>query len=128
VNGSQKSFYFLVCERFPLFAMLKNWCGKISRAKARRSRDNFRAKSHIYYFLRLQKLSMAILGHTPQTRANPCESVDTRTPKNAHKTLTECPHSRVATAQQETVRKLLTVRNDPKYPIDTGSISIHILE
>jgi hypothetical protein len=28
VNGLQKSFYFLVCERFPLFAMLKNRCGK----------------------------------------------------------------------------------------------------
>ena len=24
----KKSFYFLVCERFPLFAMLKNWYGK----------------------------------------------------------------------------------------------------
>ena len=28
VNGSQKSLYFLVCERFPLFAMLKNRRGK----------------------------------------------------------------------------------------------------
>jgi hypothetical protein len=28
VSGPQKSFYFLVCERFPLFAMLKNRCGK----------------------------------------------------------------------------------------------------
>jgi hypothetical protein len=45
---SVKSFYFLVCERFPLFAMLKNRCGKISRAKARRFAGNFPAKSPIY--------------------------------------------------------------------------------
>ena len=68
VCHAAESFYFLVCERFPLFAMLKNRCGKKRGENARRSRDNFRAKFHIYYFLELQKLHMAIPGYTPQTR------------------------------------------------------------
>jgi hypothetical protein len=67
VNGTQKSFYFLVCERFPLFAMLKNRCGK-KRGKMRADHVTIFVLNPIYIIFQTSKVTHGNSGVHP---ANP---------------------------------------------------------